>query len=223
MKKIDLIIFDMDGLMFDTERIAFNSWKQAAIKYGYIISDEILRETLGTNLEKTKSIYVKYFGEQIPIQAIAEDRFAIAENLIDINGVPVKEGLYDLLNFLGELKLKKAVATSTSRERANKLIKMANIHTHFDYIICGDEIEKSKPDPDIFLKVAHKLGCNPANCLVLEDSEVGIQAAYRAGMLPIIIPDLKEPSEEITKLYYKRLSSLYEVKSLLESINSEAY
>lgn len=222
LKKIDLIIFDMDGLMFDTERISFYSWKQAAIKYDYEISDEILRETLGTNLEKTKSIYVKYFGEKIPIQAIAEDRFAIAEKFIDVNGVPVKEGLYDLLDFLGKLRIKKAVATSTSRKRAYKLMKMANIHTHFDYIICGDEIEKSKPNPDIFLKVAQKLGCNPANCLVLEDSEVGVQAAYRAGMLPVMIPDLKEPSEEIKKLYYKRLGSLCEVKNLLESINSGA-
>lgn len=218
MKNIDLVIFDMDGLMFDTERIAFNSWKQAAKKFGYEISDDILRETLGTNLETTKSIYVKYFGEEIPIEAIAEDRFTIAENFIDVNGVPVKEGLYDLLDFLGELKLKKAVATSTSRERAHKLIKMANIHAHFDYIICGDEIERSKPDPDIFLKVAQKLGCDPANCLVLEDSEAGVQAAYRAGMLPVMIPDLKEPSDEIKKLYYRRVKNLCEVKTLLESI-----
>ncbi len=222
MKKVELIIFDMDGLMFDTEKIAFISWKEAAHKYGYEIDEELFKKTIGANLKRTIEIYLAHFGESFPIDAIREERFKLSESLVEQNGVPVKEGLFELLDYLKETDIKIAVATSTSRQRAMTLLKMAGIDMHFDYVLCGDEIENSKPHPEVFLKVSERIGCLPENCIVLEDSEVGIIAAHAAGMLPVMIPDMKEPEEEIRKLIYKRLDSLKDVKAILEDLYEES-
>lgn len=219
---LKLIIFDMDGLMFDTEKISFVSWKDAAARYGYQIDDGIFRKTIGANLTSAKEIYLKHFGSNFPIEEITSERVRITEEIIRLNGVPIKKGLYDLLDYLSQISIKKAVATSTSRNRALNLLKLANIDNRFDYILCGDEIEKSKPDPEIFLKVSHKLGCSPDQCLVLEDSEAGIEAAYKAGMFPIMIPDMKEPSELTQKLILKKMDSLLDVKYFLEEFLNTA-
>lgn len=218
--KFELIIFDMDGLMFDTEKISFISWRDAAARYGYQIDDEMFRKTIGANLISTKDIYFKHFGSSFPIEEIISERVRISDEIIRLNGVPIKKGLYELLDYFSQSNIKKAVATSTSRKRAMNLLKLAGIDGRFDYVLCGDEIEKSKPDPEIFLKVSDKLGCSPKKCLVLEDSEVGIEAAYKAGMFPIMIPDMKEPNELTKTLIFKKLDNLLDVKYFLEEFFS---
>lgn len=206
----------MDGLMFDTEKISFISWRDAAARYGYQIDDKIFQKTIGANLISTKDIYFKHFGSNFPVEEIISERVRISEEIIRSNGVPIKKGLYELLDYLSQSNIKKAVATSTSRKRALNLLKLAGIDGIFDYVLCGDEIEKSKPDPEIFLKVSDKLGCFPKGCLVLEDSEAGIEAAYKAGMFPIMIPDMKEPNELTQTLIFKKMDSLSDVKYFLE-------
>lgn len=216
----ELIIFDMDGLMFDTEKISFISWRDAAARYGYQIDDNIFRKTIGANLISTKDIYIKHFGISFPIEEIISERVRISEALIKLKGLPIKKGLYELLDYLSQSNIKKAVATSTSRNRALNLLKLAGIDNNFDYVLCGDEIEKSKPDPEIFLKVSDKLGCSPNKCLVLEDSEAGIEAAHKAGMFPIMIPDIKEPNELTKTLIFKKMDNLLDVKCFLEELFS---
>lgn len=216
----ELIIFDMDGLMFDTEKISFISWRDAAARYGYQIDDNIFRKTIGANLISTKDIYIKHFGISFPIEEIISERVRISEALIKLKGLPIKKGLYELLDYLSQSNIKKAVATSTSRNRALNLLKLAGIDNNFDYVLCGDEIEKSKPDPEIFLKVSDKLGCSPNKCLVLEDSEIGIEAAHKAGMFPIMIPDIKEPNELTKTLIFKKMDNLLDVKCFLEELFS---
>jgi HAD superfamily hydrolase (TIGR01509 family) len=218
--KFELIIFDMEGLMFDTEKISFVSWRDAAALYGYQIDDEIFRKTIGANLISTKDIYLKYFGSSFPIEEILTERVRISEEIIRLNGVPIKKGLYDLLDYLSQINIKKAVATSTSRNRAVNLLRLAGIDSCFDYLLCGDEIKKSKPDPEIFLKVSDKLGCSPQRCLVLEDSEAGIEAAHKAGMFPIMIPDMKEPDGLTQTLIFKKMDNLLDVKYFLEEFFS---
>jgi HAD superfamily hydrolase (TIGR01509 family) len=222
IEKLELVIFDMDGLMFDTEKISFISWKNAACDFGYEVNEEIFKRTIGANLERTREIYLEHFGEKFPIDAIRNERLEISENLIKQNGVPIKDGLYELLDYLKKVDVKLAVATSTSRQRALNLLKIAGIDTYFDYILCGDEIKNSKPDPEIFLKVSEKLGCVPDRCIVLEDSVVGIIAAHRARMFPIMIPDMKEPEEEVRRLAYKQLGSLSDVKLFLEDFCAQS-
>jgi len=213
---IELIIFDLDGLMFDSEKISFISWREAAMQYGYNIDDELFGKTIGGNISRAKEIYLNHFGNSFPIEEIINERAKISEEIVKSKGVPVKKGLYDLLDYLNQCNVKKAVASSGSRKRIINFLKIADIDKCFDYILCGDEIEKSKPDPEIFLKVCDKLECLPEKCLVLEDSESGIIAAYKAGMIPIMIPDIKEPTDETQALIFKKMNSLLDVKCFLE-------
>lgn len=218
MTDLELIIFDMDGLMFDTERMAFTCWRQAAFRYGYAMDEQIYTRVIGSNVAREKEIYLKHFGQDFPYEIIMSEHLKISKKILQSSGVPVKDGLYELLDYIEQLNLKKAVATSTSRERALELLKMAGVDNRFDYVLCGDEVGESKPHPEIFLKVAMNLGCLPEKCLVLEDSEAGILAAHNAGMISIIITDMKEPDEEVQKLSIKQLKSLTDVKMFLEEL-----
>lgn len=215
---IELIIFDMDGLMFDTERLSYQAWKEAASLYNYHIDQDLFEKTIGTNLAKTKEIYFEYFGSSFPFDLIKDERVKLSDKFVKTNGVPIKNGLYELLAYLDLKNIKTAVATSTSRIRALNLLSLAQIVDQFDYILCGDEVENSKPNPEIFLKVASKLECKPSKCLVLEDSELGILASHNAGMMPLMVPDFIEPSEDTQKLLYQRMNSLVEVKLFLEEV-----
>jgi len=211
-KELELVIFDMDGLMFDTERVSYLSFTEAVKFNGYDLDEETFRKTLGANLKKVEKIYRERFGENFPFEAVIQKKFSCAADYIQEKGVPIKEGLYELLDFLCEHKIKKAVATSSNREVTLTLLKMAGIDHKFEYVLCGDEIKKSKPDPGIFLRVAEKLNCHADRCIVLEDSEIGILAAHRAGMRAIMIPDMVKANEETKKIIFKEMKNLLEVK-----------
>lgn len=215
IKTIDLVIFDMDGLMFDSEKISIYAWRKASEKYGYDITEEIFKETLGLNLEKIREIFCKYFGEDCPYEDIKTQRRSVIDQYIDEKGVPVKKGLFNLLQALKSLNIKTAVATSSSRVTAEKMLRLSEAFPYFDLIVCGDEVKKSKPDPEIFLTAADKLNCLPENCIVLEDSEAGVMAAYSAGMKPLLVPDMKEPCDEVRAMAYKVFTDLDEVKAFI--------
>jgi HAD superfamily hydrolase (TIGR01509 family) len=212
IKAIELVIFDMDGLMFDSEKISIYAWRRASEKYGYDITEEIFKQTLGLNLEKIREIFCKYFGEDCPYDDIKTQRRYVIDQYIDEKGVPVKKGLFNLLEALKKLNIRTAVATSSSRVIAEKMLKLSEVFTYFDFIVCGDEVKKSKPDPEIFLIAADRLKCLPENCIVLEDSEAGIMAAFSAGMKPLLVPDMKEPCDEVRALAYNVFADLDEVK-----------
>lgn len=212
---IELIIFDMDGLMYDTEKISYEAWVRAAEIYDYKINDEIFNLTLGANLEKTKRIFMNYFGENFPIDEVIRERVRISDEILVEKGVPIKKGLYELLEYLNDNKIRMAVATSTNRERAMALLLQSRVIDYFDCIVCGDEVEYSKSNPEIFIKVIDALSCKPESTIVLEDSESGIEAAYRAGMLPIMIPDVIQPSERTKEKLYKQFSDLTQVINVI--------
>jgi haloacid dehalogenase superfamily, subfamily IA, variant 3 with third motif having DD or ED/haloacid dehalogenase superfamily, subfamily IA, variant 1 with third motif having Dx(3-4)D or Dx(3-4)E len=213
---IQAVIFDMDGLMFDTERVSYAFWKESAAKYGYEVTEEIYIKTIGQTVGSGKKIYMEYLGADFPFETIKNDRFKLGDVYFHTHAVPIKDGLSELLDYLKNHRFKIAVATSTSRENALPLIEKAGVKCYFDTIVCGDEITRSKPDPEIFLKAALNLGVAPEKCMVLEDSEPGIIAAARAGMKPILIPDLKEASAEIKKLAFQQFRSLRQVVQILE-------
>ncbi|MDD5600813.1 MAG: HAD family phosphatase [Actinomycetota bacterium] len=213
---IKLVIFDMDGLMFDTERLAKKFWMEASEKFNHKIDDKIFKKTIGLNIKETKEIYKKYYGNEFPYEEIRAEKNKLERNYISSNGVPFKKGLIDLLEYLKKIKLKVALATSTGKERAEFLLNASGIKKYFDVIICGDEIENGKPHPDIFLETCKKMGFQPENCIVLEDSENGIKGAYRAGMLPIMIPDMIKPAKDIEAMLFKKFNNLMEVKNYFE-------
>lgn len=216
MGKVSLVIFDMDGLMFDTERLSLWAWEKAGKDFGYEITPNITIGATGLDARDIVLYFKKHFGVSFPFFDIQKLESKYFNEYIMKNGVPVKEGLYDLLDFLKANSILKAVATSTYRKLAEECLSLANVKDEFDLIVCGDDVEKGKPEPDIFLKAAKVLNCSPNECIVLEDSENGLKAASRAGMHPICVPDLKIPSKEVQKLIFKQLDSLIQVKSFLE-------
>ncbi|HBF39451.1 MAG TPA: carbohydrate phosphatase [Firmicutes bacterium] len=214
--KTEAVIFDMDGLMFDSEKIACACWKKAAAQYGYQINDELFLKTLGQTAVKNKKVYTDSLGADFPFEAAKKIRLQLGVQYFQTHGVPVKDGLIELLTYLKSRHFKTAVATSTFRENAVPIIKQAGVFDFFNIIVCGDEITKSKPDPEIFLKAASILEVPPEKCIVLEDSESGISAASKAGMKPILIPDLKEACDEVKALAFRQFRSLLQVVKMLE-------
>jgi len=216
LEKISLVIFDMDGLMFDTERLTMWAWEKAGKDFGYEIPYELMIEVTGLDVRNTELCFKRCFGDSFPFGEMRKLMLEYFSANIKENGVPVKEGLCDLLDFLDANSILKAVATSTFRRLAEERLALAKIKNEFDLIVCGDDVERGKPHPDIFLKAAEKLNCLPCECIVLEDSENGLKAALNANMRAICVPDLKMPSEEIRKILYGQFNSLTDVKNFLE-------
>ncbi|MGG7057940.1 HAD family hydrolase [Clostridium nigeriense] len=217
MEKVELVIFDMDGLIFDTEKLSYASWAEAAKKFNFDFELNLFYKMLGTNHESIRNLLISELGDKIEVDEYIKEKRRINLSMLE-NGAEKKPGLDDLLKYLEDKNIKKAVATSSNREVALNLLEKANILHYFNYVLCGDEVKKSKPDPEVFLNVAKKLDVNPRNCIVLEDSEAGTIAASRGRMKAIIIPDLKEPDKEIEELAYKRLKNLKEVINVIENL-----
>ena len=190
------IIFDMDGLMIDTERLALKAWQLAGADFGFSISDDIFITMVGRNRRDSDCTLVEIFGTDFPVGVVRGRYRAYLDSWIDEGKLSVKSGLLDLLSFLDKISMPKAVATSTEYERAIYKLSLTNLLEHFPIVIAGDQVQKGKPAPDIFLATAVQLGVLPENCLVLEDSDAGIQAAHDAGMTSVMIPDMKPPSEK---------------------------
>jgi len=209
------IAFDMDGLMFDTERLAVEGWVFAGKQMGLNISKDIIIKTLGLNIEDTKRILFNNLGEAFDFSAARKIRVDYVTSYVENNGIPIKTGLIELLDYLYSNHFKITVATSTERERAQYYINKAGISKYFNKFICGDMIKRGKPEPDIYLRASEIIGVNPYECLALEDSPLGILSAYKAGMKPVMIPDLLQPNDETNSLLYAKLPSLFDVIELL--------
>ena len=211
----DAVIFDMDGLMFDTERLAVRSWARAAAESGFDFPESLLMKTVGRDKEGGKRIIMDHFGADFPYDRVREKRLRYFMEAIDSNGVPIKEGLRELMEHLAERGVPVAVATSTDRPRASVLLERAGVLPRLAALVCGDMVARSKPDPEIYLTAARSLGREPSRCLVLEDSRPGIAAAHAAGMRAIMVPDLVGPDETALAQAWKICGSLTEVRNLL--------
>lgn len=213
------LIFDMDGLILDTETISNKLLIDIFSKYDINLNEEIISKTIGLEKKKAIKVFEEYLGDNIPIKDIINLHKKVVNDYLEKNGVPVKLGLIELLNYLDEEKIKKVVATSSYRKVAENVLIRANIYNRFDDIICGDEIKESKPLPDIFLKALEKLNLPADEVIVLEDSRMGILAAHRAKIKSIMIPDILPADEETKKLYFKECKSLLDVIHLLKTFN----
>lgn len=197
-KTIEAAIFDMDGTMFDTERLRFQMLKEASLKlFGQEMSDEVLYESLGVNATTGENIAKKEYGEKFPYQEIRTLADMFEREYIRKNGVPVKPGLYNLLERLKKNHVLLALATSSRREIAMEYLIHAKVLRYFDIVVCGDEVEHGKPDPEIFQKAASELCCETDKCLIIEDSSNGLRAAVAAGGIPIYIKDMKDAESDI--------------------------
>lgn len=210
------IIFDMDGLMLDTEKLLTRFWIKAAGEYGF---DMKMEHVLGIRSLAAKYAIPKLqsiFGEDFDYRAIRSRRIELMNDYIKENGIEKKKGLDELLEFL-KGKFSIAVATATDYERTEMYLKKVGVFDYFDKIICGPMVENGKPAPDIYLKAAEELGLPPEECVALEDSPNGILSAYRAGCKPIMVPDLSQPDEETASMLYAKADSLSDVIDILNS------
>lgn len=192
-----LMIFDMDGLIFDTERMFMDTRSDVLQKYGYPSRKEDYIRTIGTAGETLHRILLDIYGPDYPADTISREAREIMNRQIAVTGPDVKKGIPTLLQWLQCKGIPCCVASSSHRENVQKYLQLSGLDTFFSYLVCGDEIRHSKPAPDIFLKACHHSGIQPEDAMVLEDSENGILAAYNAGIPVICIPDLKYPEPEI--------------------------
>lgn len=213
---ISAVIFDMDGVIFDSERLVIECWKVVADKYGIENIEEACFECLGINAALTKELMKKRYGEAFPYDAYKKEMSAIFHSRAAGGKLPQKKGIKELLTFLKENQIPTAVASSTRREVVMRELEEGGLLPYFDRVICGDMVERSKPEPDIFLKACESLSIDATEAYAIEDSYNGIRAAFRAGMKPIMVPDLAEPTEEMEKLACCILPSLFEVMTYLK-------
>lgn len=210
------VIFDMDGLMLDTEKLLARYWMQAAREAGFPME---LEHVLG--IRSLAAVYAKpklqaIFGETFDYEAIRARRRALTAAHLEQYGIEKKPGLDKLLRYLKDTHRSIAVATATDRERTDKYLQQAGVADYFDVRICGDMVTKGKPDPEIYLTACRMLSLPPAQCMALEDSPNGIRSAHAAGCHAVMIPDLSQPEDDLQPLLYGCAASLDKVIALLE-------
>ena len=221
IEKAKAVIFDMDGVLFDTENVYLDVWSKVVEKYGYTMTKEIYSSVLGTGRENVKKTFLNYFGNDLPIDAMYKEKDENLAIVID-KGVSLKKGANELLIYLKENKYKIALATSATRNRALQQLGQADIEKYFDAIVTKDDIKETKPNPEIFLKAAKKLFMSPNDCIVIEDSSAGIKAAFNAEITSIHVVDLKEADDEIIELCYRSFKNLNEVQKEIEYLKNSS-
>ena len=210
-------IFDMDGLMFDTERVFIGAWDYAGEKMGFGKAGYMCLRTLGMNTPACEQAWRDEFGPDVDIRALWDYSREYLEDYYARNRVAVKPGLYELLAYLKESGYKLAVASSTKRAKVESHLASADVRHYFDAVIAGDMVEKSKPEPDIYLRAAATLGVDPADCTALEDSRNGLLSAHAAGMRAIMVPDLWQPDDTVKQFILGPFDDLLAVRDWLIS------
>lgn len=213
---IEAVLFDMDGLMFDTERMYQKAWLLAGQQMGVPMRPEIVDRMRGRNREGCTRVCREVFGPEFDFDTMRTACRALMAQWIEEDGLPVKPGLYDLLAELERRGIPAVLATSTSRDSAWGHLQRAGVDKYFVGAVCGDEVSRSKPDPEVFLKAAALAGKDPQHCMVLEDSPAGVRAGAAAGCFTVMVPDLTQPDEELRRLASAILPNLNEAIALLD-------
>jgi HAD superfamily hydrolase (TIGR01509 family) len=212
------VIFDMDGLILDTEPLAARAWGDAAMALGVEFDMALAHAMVGRDFADCASMVRAHYRAGYPVEALLGRWHAAYDEIVEREGVPMKPGVRELLDWLEDRAIPRAVATSTRRERARaKLIRTALL-PRFHEIVGGDEVTRGKPAPDIYVEAARRLGVNAGDCLVLEDSEPGIRAALAARMTPIMVPDMHLPPEDLLAIDLLILPTLHDVLAHLSEL-----
>lgn len=220
MTDIKAAIFDMDGLLIDSERVALMLFLQTCERYDLNNKSELQQVfylCIGANAYENDRILKQALGHQVDIKTFLQECEADYQQYMEHNTIPVKHGVEDLLDALHRRDIPTAIATSSRTKHAISKLDKCNLTHRFKSIIGGDQVEKSKPEPDIFLQAAASIDVAPEHCLAFEDSVNGVRAAVAAGMQVVQVPDLIEPDAELLALGHRVVTSLADVEALIWS------
>ena len=212
---INGVIFDMDGLMFDTERMWATFWEPALAALGLEYKEGLAEAERGTAGETSRNIVRQFYGEDCDANAIINSLHRVADEEFQ-KPVPKKPGLDELLAWLDEQHIPMAVASSSRMDVIQRNLDNWGMRSYFSVLASGQQVTRSKPDPEIFLTAAKALGTTPAETLVLEDSYNGVRAGARGGFVTVMVPDLAPADDEMRRLYTAECKDLREVKKMLE-------
>lgn len=218
-RAIRAVIFDQDGLMFDTERLSVEAWNMVGAECGICMDEDFLSTIRGMNIRDAAEQFNAVFGDRLDFISFRQKKQECFEQILRERGVPVKPGLLELLTFLRENGYKTALATASTKDYTQYNLKATGTEQYFDYMITGDMVVHAKPDPEVFIKSAEALGELPEHCMVLEDSINGVEAGISGGFFTVMVPDITKPDEELCGRVDRVCQSLLEVKEMLEGVS----
>ncbi len=216
---IKAVIFDLDGLILDTEKLLVKFWCQAANEAGFPMQTEHALHIRSLGRKFAIPYLSEVFGPEFDYINIRSRRMELMAEHIHEHGLEKKPGLEELLNFLQKNRIPAAVATATDKLRAEKYLQQTGLLHYFSSVICAAMVENGKPKPDIYLFAASRLGLKPQECMALEDSPNGVRAASAAGCVTVMIPDLTEPDDEVIPLIYTSVKSLADVPAIIKKLS----
>ncbi len=208
------VVFDMDGVIFDSERLVLEGWLLLAARDGYEDMEQVLHRCLGVNAVETKEIFLAHYGPEFPYERYREEESRWFHERFDAEP-PLKPGVRELLAALRERRIPVALASSTREAAVRSALRGAGLLPFFQSLTCGDMVKRSKPAPDIYLTACETLGVRPEQAIAIEDSYNGIRSAFAAGLRPVMVPDLIAPDEEMRRLAYRIFNDLTEVRHWL--------
>ena len=209
------VLFDMDGVVLDTEKLYARFWAEAAQALGYPMTYEQALGMRSLNNEAGQAKLESYFGPGVSRAKMRDKRVELMDAYVAIHGIDPKPGIHGLLDALRARGIRTAIATSSPKERAMQYLQSLGLAEKFDSICSGHDVAQGKPAPDIYLYAAACIGLAPENGLAIEDSPAGIESASRAGCMPVLVPDLDGSNEQMRKILFAEADTLPELLELL--------
>ena len=210
------VLFDMDGLVVDTEKLYSRFWREACAFYGYTMTYEQSLQMRGLGGQAGENKLHTFFGPDAHYLPLRNKRIELMDAFVDANGVELKPGIFALMDFLEARGIPAAITSSSPIPRIRKFLAPYGLDSRFAALCSGRDVPKGKPAPDIYLAGAAALNLAPEQCLALEDAPAGIESAFRAGCLPVMIPDLDPPGENTIPMLFACADSLADIPQLLK-------